>query len=134
MSDKIIIDTSAFYALASANDKFHSKAKVIYERLIDQKFELYTSSYIFVEAAALIQHRLGFQALRIFVDSVRESFHFLWIDRHTHWQAWEILKEQYSREISFVDLTTVLLAKSLDARVFAFDEDFRQEGIFLIDK
>jgi len=131
MSDKIIIDTSAFYALASASDEFHPKAKTIYERLVDQKIELYTSSYIFVESAALIQHRLGFPALETFVESVKESLHFLWINRRTHWQAWEILKETSGRELSFVDCTTVVLAKALGASVFAFDEDFRQQGILL---
>ncbi len=133
MSDKILIDTSAFYALVSASDEFHPKAKGTFERLVDQKAELYTSSYIFVESAALIQHRLGFPTLKTFVDSVRESLRFLWIDGRTHWQAWEILKETPGRRLSFVDCTTIVLAKALDARVFAFDEDFKQEGIVLLD-
>lgn len=132
MSDKILIDTSAFYALVSANDEFHPKAKVLYGRLVDQKAELYTSSYIFVESAALIQHRLGFPALKIFVESLQDSLHFLWIDRRAHWQAWEILKEPSERRLSFVDCTTVVLAKALGATVFAFDEDFKQEGIVLL--
>ena len=133
MSDKILIDTSAFYALVSASDEFHLKAKGTFESLVDEKTELYTSSYIFVESAALIQHRLGFDALKTFVDSVRESIHFLWIDSRTHWQAWEILKETPRRRLSFVDCTTVVLAKALRASVFAFDEDFKQEGIVLLD-
>lgn len=132
MNDKIIVDTSAFYALVSISDEFHSKAKAIYERLVDQKVELYTSSYIFVESAALIHHRLGFPALKTFVNSVKESFRFLWIDRRTHWQAWEILKETSGRQLSFVDCTTVVLAKALSATVFAFDEDFRQQNIPLL--
>jgi predicted nucleic acid-binding protein len=132
MNDKVIVDTSAFYALISINDKFHSKAKVIYENLIDQKIHLYTSSYIFVESSALIQHRLGFNVLKTFVDSTKESFHFLWIDKQIHWQAWEKLRETSSRELSFVDQTTILLAKALNARVFAFDEDFNQNGILLV--
>ena len=132
MSDKILIDTSAFYALVSASDEFHPKAKGTFERLVDEKAELYTSSYIFVESTALIQHRLGFRALKTFVDSVRESLHFLWIDRRTHWQAWGILKETSGRGLSFVDCTTVVLAKALGATVFAFDEDFRQEDIVLL--
>ncbi len=132
MSDKILIDTSAFYALVSASDEFHPKAKAIYGRLVDEKAELYTSSYIFVESTALIHHRLGFRALKTFVDSVRESLHFLWVDRRTHWQAWETLKETSGRGLSFVDCTTVVLAKALSASVFAFDEDFRQQNIPLL--
>lgn len=132
MFDKVIIDTSAFYALASGSDIFHPKAKIIYERLIDQEPELYTSSYIFVEAIALIQHRLGIKASELFVDSIRESLHFLWVDRQIHWQAWEMLKATGSRDLSFVDCTTILLARNLNANVFAFDEDFKQQGINLI--
>ena len=132
MIDKILIDTSAFYALVSASDESHLEAKAIYGRLVDQKVELYTSSYIFVESAALIQHRLGLPALKTFVESLKESLHFLWIDERTHWQAWEILKESPGRRLSFVDCTTVVLANALGATVFAFDEDFRQQNIPLL--
>lgn len=132
MPEKIIVDTSAFYALVSANDLFHSRAKIIYERLIDQDLQLYTSSYIFVEASALIQHRLGFNLLNTFVDSVKEGVHFLGVDRQTHWKAWEFLRENSLRGLSFVDCTTILIAKALNASVFAFDEDFKQHGISLL--
>jgi predicted nucleic acid-binding protein len=132
MSDKVLIDTSAFYALVSGSDEFHFKAKTTYERLIDQKMELYTSSYIFVESAALIQHRLGLATLEKFVESIKESIYILWVDERPHWQAWEILKNRLRERLSFVDCTTIVLTKALNAKVFAFDEDFSREGLSLL--
>ncbi len=60
LPEKVIIDTSAFYALMSANDSFHRRAADTYERLIDREQELWTTSYALVETMALVHRRLGF--------------------------------------------------------------------------
>jgi hypothetical protein len=38
----------------------------MYEDLLDRDSELYTTSYILVETAALVHHCLGFQPLKTF--------------------------------------------------------------------
>ena len=35
--ERVLIDTSAFYALRSATDLFHNRASVAYERLLDRE-------------------------------------------------------------------------------------------------
>lgn len=133
-SDKVMVDTSAFYALTSNSDEFYSKAKLQYQLLVDGAAEIYTSSYIFTEAAALIHRRLGYAILENFVGSVRDTIRIVWATRRTHWQAWELLKQREGRGLSFVDCTTCVLAKSLDADVFGFDQGFLSEGLRLIPR
>ena len=70
--------------------------------------------------------------LENFVDSVRDTITILWVDATNHWGSWDAMKERRGTRLSFVDWTTMDLAKSLDAKLFAFDEDFVNEGLEVI--
>ncbi len=129
MNDRVLIDTSAFYAIVSDADIFHQRAVHTYTWLIDRRAELYTTSYILLEATALIHRRLGFQTLTNFMDVVRDDVNVLWVDRRAHWRGWELLRERTGRALSFVDCVTIVVAQSLNTKLFAFDEDFSREGL-----
>lgn len=129
MSDRVLVDTSAFYALISSSDEFHQRAGAIYTDLVDRQVDLYTTSYVLVEFMALIHRRLGFSVLDNFVNTVRDVVTVLWVDSLNHWEAWDLLKARQGRGLSFVDCTTLVLARSLNAKLFAFDEDFIREGL-----
>ena len=133
-TEKILVDTSAFYALASSSDEFHPKARLQYQLLVDGAAELYTSSYVFTEAAALMHRRLGYPILESFVGSIRDTIRIVWATKRTHWEAWDFLKQRSGRGLSFVDCTTVVIARSLDAKVFGFDEGFASEGLVIIPR
>ena len=66
LPERVLIDTSAFYALRSATDLFHNRASVAYERLLDREQELWTTSYTLVETVALLHRRLGFEVVSEF--------------------------------------------------------------------
>lgn len=132
MDDKVLIDTSAFYALISSADEFHPRARSIYSDLLDQRAELYTTSYVLVECMSLVQRRLGFDALTRFVTSIENVVGIMWIDSQSHQAAWDMLRARRGRGLSLVDCTTVVLARSLDSRVFAFDDDFLREDLVVL--
>ena len=129
MNDRVLIDTSAFYAIVSDADIFHQRAVHTYTWLIDRRAELYTTSYILLEATALIHRRLGFQTLTNFMDVVRDDVNVLWVDRRAHWRGWELLRERTGRALSFVVCVTIVVAQSMNTKLFAFDEDFSREGL-----
>jgi len=129
MNGRVVADTSAFYALVSDADEFHQRATGIYADLTDQRAEVYTTSYVLVECMALIQRRLGFSALDRFVDWAKDAIIVLWIDERSHRSAWEIMKTREGKGLSFVDCTVLVLARSLTAKVFAFDQGFTREGL-----
>ena len=45
LADHVLLDTSAFFALRSATDRFHRRANGAYEQLIDREQELWTTSH-----------------------------------------------------------------------------------------
>jgi predicted nucleic acid-binding protein len=127
---KVFVDTSAFYALASASDEFHPQARATFEQLLQEEAELLTSSYVLVESFALIQTRLGFQVLEAFVSSIGDLVEIVWVGEEVHRRAWKLLKKK--QKVSFVDCTSFLIAKEEGAQVFAFDQDFIREGLPVI--
>lgn len=127
---KAILDTSAFYALISSTDAFHIQAKSAYERLLDWEWELWTTSYILVETSVLVHHRLGFEPLKTFMETLLSGIpHVLWVENTVHSEAWRRMAETQGKGFSLVDWTTVVAAEHLEASVFTFDRSFRQEGI-----
>ena len=73
LPDRVLVDTSAFFALCSASDLFHSKASLAYERLIDREQELWTTSYALVETIALLHRRLSLKSSRSSRSGVDEQ-------------------------------------------------------------
>jgi predicted nucleic acid-binding protein len=63
---RVFIDTSAFYALLDRDDANHQRAKDVWTNLLKNENTLLTSNYVLVETFALVQHRLGIEAVRGF--------------------------------------------------------------------
>lgn len=134
-SKRIIIDTSALYALISATDAFHTQAKSSYERLLDWEWELCITSYILVETSALVHHRLGFQPLKTFMEAMLSGvIRIVWVENTVHGEAWERMNRRQGKDFSLVDWTTMVVADRLKASVFTFDRGFRQEGVLIFPR
>ena len=134
LPENVLIDTSAFYALASDDDIFHRRARDEYERVIDREQELWTTSYALVETIALIQNRLGFNALSDFMNQIGGIVNVFWVHSEVHTQAWEHLTANQGAGLSFVDWTLALASRILDAPVFTFDSDFANQGFVVIPR
>lgn len=134
MSDPILIDTSAFYALISATDPMHPRAQQQYQDLIDHDVDLFTTSYVLLETIALTHRRLGLTKLEALVESIRSVVRTYWVTQSVHDEAWNMLRVRGGRQLSFVDCSTIVVAHRLKAAVFAFDEDFSREGLALIPR
>lgn len=127
----IFLDTSAIYALASADDPNHGPAIRIFTALLERGETVVTHNYVLIEAFALLQTRLGMRPTLAFE---RDSHHFEieWIDAETHEAAvarWASGK----RNLSFVDQVSFLVMqrRRIDL-AFAFDNDFKKAGFGLI--
>ena len=66
----VFVDTSAFYAVLDADDEEHLAATRAWERLVKSEEALFTSNYVLVETLAILQNRLGVEAVRAFEDAV----------------------------------------------------------------
>lgn len=135
ISDRVVIDTSAFYALSSGGDRFHDSARHTFERLIDRERELWTTSYALVETIALMQNRLGFAALSDFMNGIDGLVSVFWIDSALHSRALALLTANQGAGLSLVDWTVALVSRRLAAQTFTFDSDFaNQQGLYAIPR
>ncbi len=123
---RVLVDTSAYYALASASDNQHEAAEAIYARLLAQGDELWTISYVVLETAALIQMRLGMRALRLFRRSLSAATNVIWVSEDLHAEAWDELERLPRRRVSLVDCCLAVTARREGIEtLFAFDPHFK---------
>lgn len=132
MVGRVIMDTSAFYALLSSSDSHHAEAREYYERLIDNEKELYTTSYILVEMAVLTQKRVGLEFYKKLLESIDGVVTVIWIDRNIHNRAWEEMNQKIGEHLSLVDWTTAVVASQLSAKVFCFDKSLAKIGLSVL--
>ena len=130
---RIFIDTSAFYALLDKDDSNHSKARKAWPALIKADNILVTTNYVLIESFALLQHRLGLDAIRGFQEDLVPLINIEFINAELHRAAISVLLAASRRDLSLVDCASFELMRSLGIKAaFAFDPHFREQGFALI--
>jgi predicted nucleic acid-binding protein len=71
----VFVDTSAFFAVIDRDEANHDDAARVWAELLAAQATLLTTSYVLVETAALLQHRIGLAALRSFYEDVVPLLH-----------------------------------------------------------
>jgi predicted nucleic acid-binding protein len=125
----VFVDTSAFYAVFDADDENHLQARSEWDRLLGQEAGLLTSSYVLVETAALLQHRLGVPAVRAFHEDVCPLLAVDWVSQERHHAAMEALLVAGRKKLSLVDCTSFqIMRERAVQKAFCFDRHFREQG------
>ncbi|MDP8970577.1 MAG: PIN domain-containing protein [Actinomycetota bacterium] len=127
------VDTSALYAVIVADDPDHERAATALRALRAGDERLLTTSYVLVEAAALLQSRIGLPAVRTLHERLRPVLDLFWVDADLHDEAMSALLAADTRGLSLVDWVgfTLMRRRGL-ARAFAFDDDFASEGFVAV--
>jgi len=131
---RTFVDTSALYALLDEDDENHASAGAwLLTAGPDETDILVTHSYIVVEAAALVQRRLGAAAVRTLFDAFLPALSVVFVDEVLHRRAVAAYLASLRRHVSFVDWVSFQLMRDsgLD-RAFAFDRDFKHEGFDIV--
>jgi predicted nucleic acid-binding protein len=127
------VDSSAFYAYLDARDGNHQLARSTLTQLIETRDDLVTNNYVVVESSALIQRRLGAQAVLVFLDDIVPVVRISWIDESMHRLATAAMLASLNRGVSLVDHASFVTMRRLGIqRAFAFDADFGSQGFELI--
>ena len=129
----IFIDTAAFLAVLNANDQFHSSARHTWDEILSSDSPLFSSNYVILETTALLQHRFGIEALRLFEIDILPVVEIAWVDETIHKQGLSALLAANRRDLSLVDCTSfeIMRQTGMD-RVFTFDPHFREQGFKVI--
>jgi uncharacterized protein len=127
--NSIFTDTSAFYAMLDADDTGHRKVKDAWAKLLKSDSFLITSNYILVETFALVQNRLGIEAVRVFQEDVVPLLDIRWIDAPVHAAATSALLAAGRKQLSLVDCSSLEIMRRAGIRqAFTLDKHFREYG------
>ena len=129
----LFVDTSALLAFLDADQPRHADTVEAWRRAIDDRDRLVTSNYVLVEVVALVQRRLGFDALRALASDLLPLVETLWIDEDLHAAATAALFTAGRRRLSLVDCTSFeLMRRHGITHALALDADFAQQGFGLL--
>ena len=125
----IFVDTSALYAILDADDQNHERAKRLWVDLVTKKEHLVCHNYVLVETFALVQHRLGLEAVRTLQEDVLPILHVEWIDEASHHAGITAVLIAARRRLSLVDCVSFEVMRQLGMKTaFAFDPHFAEQG------
>lgn len=129
----VFVDTSAIYAVLDADDRQHQPARQQWMALLDEAADLVCSNYIIVETTALVQNRLGMEAVRTLQEDLLPVLRVEWVDELVHRAGVTALLTAGRRHLSLVDCVSFDLMRRLGIRrAFAFDEHFAEQGFEVI--
>ena len=125
----IFVDTSALIAFLDADQPRHAEVIDTWDRAVADAKALFTSNYVLVESFALVQRRLGLEALRALADVLVPMLRVLRIDEDLHAAAVASLFTAGRRKLSLVDCTSFeLMRRHGLAEALALDDDFARQG------
>jgi uncharacterized protein len=128
----IFVDTSAFYALLDADDQNYAQASEIWRDMIEAEEDLVTTNYVLVETFALIQNRLGLEAVRQFQDDVVPVLTVEFVTQEIHRLGIAAVLAASRKNLSLVDCISFEVMRDMGIKsAFAFDDHFPQYGFSL---
>lgn len=125
----VYIDTSAFLAVLNADDRYHARARIRWRQLIEADLSLICNNYVLVETIAVLQSRLGMEAVVAFQNDIRPILTVLWVDEGLHQRAVSALLAAQRRRLSMVDCASFESMRQGGLRqAFTFDAHFTEQG------
>ncbi len=129
---KVMVDTSAIYALIDRSDNNHIDAKKALSNLSKDNAEILITNFLVAECHSLLTARLGHELAREWLENM-----FWPVERVAEEDekvAKEIIIIQNDKSFSFTDATTFAVMKRLGIKkYFGYDRHFRQFGFIKCD-
>ncbi len=123
------VDTSALLAVLDADDQQHAFARQAWENLVTGEEDLVCTNYILVETFALVQHRLGVEAVRTLQEDIVPVLRIEWMDAQSHNTSVAALLTAARRQLSLVDCASFDAMRRLGiSTAFTFDRHFEEQG------
>ncbi len=128
----VFVDTSALLAVLDADDEHHAEASRHWRRLIESDEPMVTTNYVLVETFAVVQRRLGMDAVRVLVRDVMPLLDVEWVSEEVHAAAVAAILAANRRGLSLVDCASFAsMQRRSVTHAFAFDAHFVEQGLAL---
>lgn len=125
----IFVDTSGFYAVLDGTDPYHAEALAAFRKAIADASPLHTTSYVIHEAWALIQHRLGWEAVDDFLDRLVPLCQIGHVDQALYAVGAARCRQARQRHLSLTDCVSFEQMRANAIRhVIGRDAHFVREG------
>ena len=128
--ERVMVDTSAIYALLDRSDANHERAATLLKKMRGEGCMVILTNFIVAEAHALILAKLGHGLARSWLKGL------CWpVERVTaedEERAREIIYTYEDKTFSYTDATTFAVMERMEIKkAFAFDKHFAQFGFSL---
>jgi uncharacterized protein len=125
----VFADTSGIYAVFDQHDVNHSRAMFAWEGWLRQGERLVTNNYVLLETTALLQNRIGVEAVRGLHEDVVPLLRIDWVSEKQHHAGVEAMLAAARRKLSLVDCVSFQTMRHYGLRsAFCFDAHFREQG------
>lgn len=129
---RVLVDTSAVYALVDRSDGNHQAARAILGNLRKRRVEPLLTNFIVAETHALLLARLGADIARRWLTSNTWPIERVTDDDETRARA--VIVRYVDKTFSYTDATSFVVMERRGLRTaFAFDPHFRQYGFALVE-
>jgi predicted nucleic acid-binding protein len=118
----VLVDTSGFYAAIDSTDSQHARATGLFRQAEAEAWLLLTHSYIVHETWALIQARLGWEAVEKWQRVLLVRCEVVWVDEALHALGAARCRQARERRLSLTDCVSLELMHRENLReVLAYD-------------
>lgn len=126
---KVFADTSGLFAFMVVNDLMYVRARENFRYFAERQARLMTSSLVLVETTALLQRRIGMEAVHDFNRSIVPLMDVVWAESQWHERAMRRLFLINRRDVSLVDCLSFEIMEQYDIEcAFTFDRHFEEQG------
>lgn len=131
---RVLVDTSAFYALTDPRDDDHTPAVRIHDRLTEERWRLFTTNFILAETHALLLARLDRAvALRVLQELDQSPTTIVRVSLTDERRARAILTQYDDKAFTLTDAISFAVMERLRiTHAFAFDQHFAQYGLSVL--
>ena len=125
--ERVMVDTSAVYALLDRSDRNHGRAVSFLKNLAREGRNIVLTNFVVAECHALLLSKLGHDVARTWLKDL------VWpierVAESDEERAKEIIMAYADKAFSYVDASTFAVMERLEIReALTFDEHFRQFG------
>lgn len=129
---RVLIDTSAFAALADKSDMNHQVARVIWEWVRRERMTPFTTNFVVAETHALLVRRASPVTARHWLLAVPVPE--VWVTEEDYARGRRIIETHRDKTYTLTDTTSFMVMERLGAHAaFSFDQHFDQYGFRRLD-
>lgn len=131
---RVLVDTSAYFALADTHDAHHAESRAILSDLLAARYRQFTTNVLLIECHALILSGLGIAPAARFLQNIRaSSTTIIRVRAQDEERAEQILFRYTDKAFSFADAISFVVMERLGiTQAFTFDQHFAQYGFTVL--